>query len=461
MRRLSNYIKPFLLLIEIVLLNASFALASFIRYGEVLATTKEVKTIWLLSNLTWIALSLYFNSYKLVRIERLEMVLGKMLRLVFLFTLLVSLMIFLLDFDVIARIFFLYLVLLLLIFIPVSRLLFVFWLKWLRKNGYNLRKVIFVGQSKTSEELIEWINKDLSNGYKIIGYFQDSTENFNSLIPKLGEVSDVEEFISSNQVHEMYINLGTCSVQNVKELIKLADQYMIRLKFIPGFQGFTGLKKVTIDFYNHTPVIMLRKEPLENGFNRLVKKVFDVIFASFVIFGIFIWLFPILMILVKASSKGPIFFKQIRSGENNRHFVCYKFRSMRVHEPKFIQAKENDSRITRIGRIMRKTNLDELPQFFNVLFGQMSVVGPRPHPIELDEEFNNVIKNYRVRHFAKPGITGWAQVNGCRGETKTTDDMKKRVELDIFYIENWSILLDLRIICLTIFNMIRGEKNAY
>jgi putative colanic acid biosysnthesis UDP-glucose lipid carrier transferase len=461
MRRLSNYIKPLLLFIEIVLLNASFALASFVRYGEILETTEEVKTIWLLSNLTWIALSLYFNSYKLVRIERLEMVLGKMLRLVFLFTLLMSLMIFMLDFDVIARIFFLYLVLLLLIFIPVSRLLFVFWLKWLRKNGYNLRKVIFVGQSKTSEELIEWINKDLSNGYKIIGYFQCSTENFNSLIPKLGEVSDVEGFISSNQVHEMYINLSTYSEQNVKDLIALADQYMIRLKFIPGFQGFTGLKKVTIDFYNHTPVIMLRKEPLENGFNRLVKKVFDVIFASFVIFGIFIWLFPILMILVKASSKGPIFFKQIRSGENNRHFVCYKFRSMRVHEPKFIQAKENDSRITRIGRIMRKTNLDELPQFFNVLFGQMSVVGPRPHPIDLDEEFNAVIKNYRVRHFAKPGITGWAQVNGCRGETKTTDDMKKRVELDIFYIENWSILLDLRIICLTIFNMIRGEKNAY
>ena len=432
------------------------------RYGELLPATKEVKAIWLLSILTWVALSLYSKSYKLVRIERPEVILGKMIKLVCFFALVVSMMIFLLDFDVIARIFFLYLVLLLAILMPLTRFLFVFWLKWLRRNGYNIRKVIFVGQSKSSEELIHWIKSDLSNGYKILGYFECSPEiTESSIATRLGDVNDVENYLQTYPVHEMYINLGSCSEQKVKELIVLAEQYMIRLKFIPGFQQFTSLKKVSIDFYNQIPVIMLRKEPLENGFNRLVKKMFDVCFATLVILGIFTWLFPLLMLAVKLSSKGPVFFKQIRSGENNRHFVCYKFRSMRMHEPKFIQATENDLRITTIGRIMRKTNLDELPQFFNVLFGQMSVVGPRPHPIELDEEFNTIIKNYRVRHFTKPGITGWAQVKGCRGETKTTEDMKKRVELDIFYIENWSILLDIRIIGLTIYNMIIGEEKAY
>jgi undecaprenyl-phosphate galactose phosphotransferase/putative colanic acid biosynthesis UDP-glucose lipid carrier transferase len=207
---------------------------------------------------------------------------------------------------------------------------------------------------------------------------------------------------------------------------------------------------------------MFRKEPLEAPINRLTKKAFDVVFSFFVIVGIFSWLFPVLMILVKLSSPGPIFFRQKRSGEDNRDFTCLKFRTMRVNQlADELQATAKDPRITKLGAFMRKTNLDELPQFFNVLWGNMSVVGPRPHMLKHTQEYSALIDNYLVRHFAKPGITGWAQVNGYRGETKELIEMKKRVEFDIWYIENWSFLLDLKIVWLTVRNMVKGEEKAY
>ena len=173
-------------------------------------------------------------------------------------------------------------------------------------------------------------------------------------------------------------------------------------------------------------------------------------------------MFPVLAILIKLNSKGPIFFVQDRSGEDNRSFKCIKFRTMQVNsDADKKQATKEDARITKIGAFMRKTNLDELPQFFNVLWGNMSVVGPRPHMLTHTEEYRKRIDNYLVRHYAKPGITGWAQVNGFRGETKTLDAMEGRVKHDIYYIENWSFLLDLKIVWLTVWNMIRGEENAY
>ena len=206
---------------------------------------------------------------------------------------------------------------------------------------------------------------------------------------------------------------------------------------------------------------MLRKEPLEKIGNRLLKKLFDILFSLFVILFVFTWFFPILILMVKLSSKGPAFFRQKRSGEKNISFTCLKFRTMRVNKlSDELQAKKGDPRITKLGAFMRKTNLDELPQFLNVLVGQMSVVGPRPHMLKHTEQYSELINNYLTRHFVKPGITGWAQVKGYRGETKELIDMQKRVEYDIWYIENWKFLLDIKIIWMTVKNMLRGEKNA-
>jgi putative colanic acid biosynthesis UDP-glucose lipid carrier transferase len=251
-------------------------------------------------------------------------------------------------------------------------------------------------------------------------------------------------------------------VQNevVHGLISFAENNLIRFKILPDFRGFDN-KKIKINFYDNVPVLTIRKEPLENISNRILKRLFDMLFSSLVILLIFPWVFPIIAILIKLSSKGPVFFKQLRSGRDNNAFYCYKFRSMRVNSlADELQAKKNDPRITRIGKVLRKTSLDEMPQFFNVLIGNMSVVGPRPHMLKHTEEYSKVVNNFMVRHFVKPGITGLAQVKGFRGETTDPFLMQKRVEHDVWYIENWSILLDIKVIVLTLWSITIGDENA-
>jgi putative colanic acid biosynthesis UDP-glucose lipid carrier transferase len=202
--------------------------------------------------------------------------------------------------------------------------------------------------------------------------------------------------------------------------------------------------------------------PLNNAFNRAIKRIFDIVFSSIFLVTLFPVIYAVLGAIIKLSSRGPVFFVQERTGKLGETFKCYKFRSMLVNsEAHTKQATSDDIRITRIGRFMRKSNLDELPQFINVLKGEMSVVGPRPHMLLHTEEYSRLINKYMSRHLIKPGITGWAQVNGCRGELRTVEDMANRVEKDIWYSEHWNFLLDIYIILRTIACMIRGEENAY
>jgi putative colanic acid biosynthesis UDP-glucose lipid carrier transferase len=220
--------------------------------------------------------------------------------------------------------------------------------------------------------------------------------------------------------------------------------------------------KIEVLQYGHLPAFSFRKEPLEQLINRFVKRTFDVVFSSLVILLVFTWLFSIIGIIIKLSSKGPVFFRQLRSGENNHTFYCYKFRTMRVNGyADQLQATKKDPRITKIGSFLRRTSLDELPQFINVFLGSMSVVGPRPHMISHTEEYSTHIDDFMVRHYLKPGITGWAQVNGYRGETKEIEDMANRVKCDIWYLENWNFLLDFKIVYLTVYNTINGDPNAF
>jgi len=342
------------------------------------------------------------------------------------------------------------------------RILFLKALKHARSQGYNYRNVIIIGVNEMAGRMNQILNNDLSYGYKVAGVFSNVTNlNIDHSMTNLGGLSDIETYLLENKVDEMFIALDYKETDQIPKLIQLCERYMVRLKIIPNFQKYTNMRRVSIDFYDNTPVMMFRKEPLELVINRIQKKIFDIIFSSLIIGLIFSWLFPLLWILIKLESKGPALYKQVRSGENNRHFTCYKFRSMRQSKTdEFIQATENDPRVTAIGKFIRRTSIDEFPQFFNVFLGHMSVVGPRPHPIKLDDQYIKLINNYKVRHFSKPGITGWAQVKGYRGETKEVIAMKMRVEYDIWYIENWTFLLDLKIIWMTVTNMLRGEENA-
>jgi Undecaprenyl-phosphate glucose phosphotransferase len=251
-------------------------------------------------------------------------------------------------------------------------------------------------------------------------------------------------------------------MSEVKTFLEVADKHCLRVKFIPDM-ATTLATPYTISYVgDEFPVISLRKEPLESVSNRFKKRAFDVVFSLGVIIFLMSWLYPLIAILIKLQSKGPVLFKQQRSGRNDEPFWCYKFRSMKVNnDSDKKQATKDDNRITPIGKFLRKSSLDELPQFFNVLLGNMSVVGPRPHMLSHTEEYRAIINQFMVRHFLKPGITGWAQVNGFRGETKEDGAMQKRVQHDIWYLENWTAMLEVKIVFMTVINMIKGEDNAY
>ena len=330
-------------------------------------------------------------------------------------------------------------------------------LKWYRNLGRNYRKVIVIGVDDSSKKIIELFKQNKSLGYQYLGLFSNK-----SLINKLGNIEDSFDYILDNSIDEVYCSLKELNSQMVNKIKAFSNSNNINLKLIPD-AGKLYSKDQSIEFYDDTLVVLnVKKLPFEFNENYLIKRFFDIIFSSLVCFLVLTWLMPILWILIKIESKGPTIFSQKREGLDGKKFVCYKFRSMKINKMSDkIHASTNDHRVTKIGAFMRKTSIDELPQFFNVLKGEMSVVGPRPHLPSLSVEYQIDVDDYLRRHIVKPGITGLAQVSGFRGEIKNKSDIKNRVRLDIFYIENWSFLLDIKIILMTIFNVFRGEENAY
>ncbi|WP_158828346.1 undecaprenyl-phosphate glucose phosphotransferase [Mucilaginibacter lacusdianchii] len=324
----------------------------------------------------------------------------------------------------------------------------------------DFRNAIIVGGGRIGHELYNFVNYNPERGYKILGIFDDDKERVVNQELYLGPTDACIQYMIDNRIDEIFCTLPNTESDKIERLMLDADKNLIRFKLVPEF--FYVHKPTFIQNFGHIPVISIRPEPLENMLNRFFKRLFDIVFSLFVIIFIFSWLFPILAILIKRESRGPVFFVQTRSGRENKPFNCYKFRSMKVNlDSDKKQATRNDSRITKIGAFMRRTNLDELPQFFNVLVGDMTVVGPRPHMLSHTEQYSKLIDRFMVRHFLKPGITGWAQVNGHRGETRTTDAMMQRVEADVWYLENWSFLLDLKIIFLTFWKTVNGDEKAF
>ncbi len=329
-----------------------------------------------------------------------------------------------------------------------------------RSNSFG-RKVMIVGYNNTAKKLATYLEQEGMNT-EIVGFCEE-TENVRELTnyPIIDSVSNAMTASKVLKVDEIYSTIAPEHNLNIYNIMKEADRACIHFWLIPDLSLFIK-KQVYINYLKDIPVLAIRQEPLNDAGNRIRKRVFDIIFSSLVIIFILSWLLPIISLLILIDSGWPVFFKQARSGRGTREFICLKFRSMKVNkEANLRQATANDDRLTSIGRFLRKTNLDEFPQFFNVLMGDMSIVGPRPHMIKHTHDYSKLIDDYMVRQFLKPGITGWAQVNGFRGETKTIDQMKGRVEHDIWYMENWELWLDLRIVFTTVYNMLMGDKNAF
>ena len=273
--------------------------------------------------------------------------------------------------------------------------------------------------------------------------------------------NEVESYVLEHNVDEIYCTLPGTNDEKIKRMLNFAEKHMVRFYIVPEF--YRNVKKSMImEMMESIPLLTVRVEPLQASYNRALKRCFDVLFSLCILLTVFPILYVVVGVLIKLSSPGPILFRQKRTGLYGQDFECYKFRTMRVNaEADTLQAVKNDPRKTKIGDFLRRTNLDEFPQFVNVLKGDMSVVGPRPHMLKHTEQYSALIDKYMVRHLVKPGVTGWAQVTGYRGETKTLEQMEGRVKRDVWYIENWSFLLDLKIIVVTVINMFKGEKNAY
>jgi putative colanic acid biosynthesis UDP-glucose lipid carrier transferase len=330
----------------------------------------------------------------------------------------------------------------------------------LLNDNFELRKsVAVIGMNNGGLHLAEYLSNQSTINFR--GFLEEET----AMVNERGELilssstQQLKKAVSSG-INELYVCVDTNKMDDLKELISEGEKHCVRLNFVPNFTDFQ--QDFKFDKRGNFMVLSARNEPLESIDNRFRKRAFDIAVSAFVILFVLSWLYPILALIIKLQSPGPIIFKQLRSGRDNTPFWCYKFRSMRMNDDNgHRQASRNDDRVTHIGRFMRKTSLDEFPQFFNVLLGHMSIIGPRPHMLSHTEQYRVIIDKYMIRQFLKPGISGWAQVSGFRGETKDAKLMEMRVEHDIWYMENWSLMLDIRIMFLTVINIFKGEEQAY
>ena len=326
-----------------------------------------------------------------------------------------------------------------------------------RMLGGNSANVVVMGGDPSLNK-IQRVFEEPELGYRYLGYFDDQA----SPSPiHLGKIMDCFQYILEYKVDEIYCFASKFNHKELKNLISFADNNLIRVKIIPDNKEIFS-RAMSIELYDSIPVLNLREVPLDTEYARIAKRAFDIVFSSLVIIFVLSWLTPLLFILIKLESPGNLFFKQKRHGLKRKVFWCYKFRSMRFNEDSHQKmATKSDSRITCIGKILRKTSIDELPQFFNVFMGDMSVVGPRPHMEIHTFDYQTTVDKYLVRHFVKPGITGLAQTRGYRGEVTNKSDILNRVRLDIFYVEKWSLALDFRIVYQTLENAFKGEEKAY
>ena len=362
---------------------------------------------------------------------------------------------------------------LLLLQAAITGFLYVLWHLFLRKvigrirrMGSNNYTVAMVGSDPNMLQVCQFLTDSYTEeGYRVLGMFTDHPDQIPAGIPNLGSPEDAIEYVEKNgeSLKEMLCSLNPATeTEYVNRLVSTCESQMVRFKYVPGMEGYPK-RKMNISQLGNVNVISLHEEPLNKPLAKLVKRAGDIVFSGLFLLTLFpiIWIFC--AIGIKLSSPGPVFFKQKRTGYEGKEFWCYKFRSMHASaDADTKQAVKGDSRVFKFGEFLRKSSLDELPQFLNVVRGDMSIVGPRPHMLHHTDIYSELIGDYMIRHLAKPGITGWAQINGCRGETRELSEMKERVEKDIWYIEHWSVELDVSIILTTIWQMLRHQdEKAY
>ena len=445
--RYSGFLRPISYLIDLLIIGF-FSFFIILEKSDLLNFTLFISFSWIISTL----FSSFYEIFRYTSLTRIFSLIGKQS---IIFTLLVFAFFgFFNDLDTEPLRVIKY-VLIVMLLITIIKFTIFFLLKKYRKvfKG-NLRKVVIVGLNKKTDQLRKYFNDNPDYGYQLVKTFDLNKKDKIS-------INDVISFISENEIDEIYSSVAEMNNKELLSLIDYADNNLKILKFLPDNKEIYS-KKLDFTYYGYLPILSLRSIPIDEPINLFIKRSFDIFFSLLVIIGILSWLTPLIGFLIKIESKGPVFFKQKRNGLDYKEFYCYKFRSMKPNpEAHLHQIRKGDPRVTRIGKFIRKTSIDELPQFINVLKGDMSVVGPRPHMVSHTHMYAEKIDKFMVRHFIKPGITGLAQVSGFRGEVEDDDFIKNRVKYDIYYLENWSILMDIRIVFKTVFDALGGDDKAY
>ena len=443
--RYSGFLRPISYMIDLIIIG-------YFSFG-IISEKSNLLYFFIYISSSWIVSTLLSEFYEVYRYTRVTKILGLIAKQTILFLLLVFAFFGFYNELSIQSISILKYIFLAMSFITIAKFSIYFLLKEYRKlfKG-NLRKVVIVGLNKKTDQLRKYFNDNPDYGYQLVTIFD---------LKQFQNIEEIIKHISENEVDEIYSSIAELNNKELTSLIDFADNNLKILKFLPDNKEIYS-KKLDFTYYDFLPILSMRRIPTDEPINLFVKRIFDVIFSLIVIIGVLSWLTPILGLIIKMESKGPIFFKQKRNGLDYKEFYCYKFRSMRPNpEAHLYQIKKNDPRVTRIGKIIRKTSIDELPQFINVLKGNMSVVGPRPHMVSHTHMYAEKIDKFMVRHFIKPGITGLAQVSGFRGEVEDDNFIINRVKYDIFYLENWSLLMDLKIVVKTVYNALSGDEKAY
>ena len=453
------------LLSDLLLLTCAFLLSAvYSQSWEVLLEKYYMFFLLIGLNLLWIVTSNYLTFYDDFFSRNFPVQLTNILKNSLLQLIIAITFIFLAKENLFTRYFIIYYFVLLVLFISFRVIIFRKILKYLRRKGKNVRNLVIIGEGELAQNFQEMIISNPDFGYSFKGFVSgingDSQSSLEELVDKL------EKIFTTIKVDEAVIAISEGSRHILETIIKVCDKNAVKVHIIPDYHNLVS-KRFQLSSFGEFPIITARREPLNEVQWRLVKRAFDIIFSFIVTIIILSWLYPLIFIISLIFDRGPVFFLQNRLGTKNNKFKCIKFRTMKyekVHVDEFKPVVENDPRITKVGKFLRKYNLDEFPQFINVFIGDMSVVGPRPHAISYNDLYSKIVDEIRLRQNVKPGITGWAQIHGLRGDVTDEEEnqkrTKQRIDYDVWYIENWSFWLDIQIILLTVWQMIVGKSRG-
>ncbi|MFT3911840.1 MAG: undecaprenyl-phosphate glucose phosphotransferase [Ferruginibacter sp.] len=459
-RQFKRYLQISLIILDLLVLNLSFIIARFLFKIPGNFFTSYL-ALWVFLNTFWLVLSFICGTYFEKIIINFETFTKRTVQVYTLWIIAIFFYLFFSHEYQVSRFFILSIITCFGIGLFLDRFLYVGIRHYFKTRDYLFNRVIILGYNETAMKLALYFEEEGINT-NLLGFVEDEANVKELTIhPILSDIKHVIQVAKDLDVQEIYSTITPEQNEYIYTLITEAEHECIRFKVVPNLSYFFS-KPVIIDYIRDLPILSLRSEPLEDVGNRFKKRILDVSISLLVCIFVLSWLIPILGLLIILESSGPIFFSQVRTGKNNQNFNCLKFRSMKPNKDSDSkQATKGDMRVTRIGRIIRKTSLDEFPQFINVLKGEMSLVGPRPHMVKHTTDYSKIVDQYMIRHFLKPGITGWAQINGLRGEITDPKQIKMRVANDLWYLENWNVWLDLRILFLTVYHVFKGDKAAY